>query len=166
MNRKSTIVRQEFDRFSSSILHANYPQIDIFQLEAGLIQGWLFSARIGSYPVTIGSFNRNILYEGHYNPEMLHIGFLLHSGNSAMVLAHNYDANNFSVDMGSVPVHGVLPANIVWANIYAPEQIILAGVQYSRKKMQALSLNLIYESQNLITEQEWEKIRKELTLPL
>ena len=137
MNRKSTIVRQEFDRFSSSILHAIYPQIDLFQMEAGSIQGWFFSAKIGSYQVTIGSFNRNILYEGRYNPEMLHIGFLLHSGNSAMVLAHNYDVNNFSVDLGSVPVHGVLPANIIWANIYAPEQIILADVQYSRKKIQA-----------------------------
>ncbi|MEA3467109.1 MAG: helix-turn-helix transcriptional regulator [Thermodesulfobacteriota bacterium] len=135
MNIKSIVVRQEFDLFSSGILHGNYPQIDLFQLGAGAIQGWLISARIGSYRVSIGSFNRTLLYEGHYNPEMLHIGFLLHTGNSAMVLGHNYDADNFSMDLGYIPVHGVLQANSVWANIYAPERVIMTGVQYSRKKM-------------------------------
>jgi len=137
MKIKSTVVRQEIDRFKSDILHANYPGIDTFQMEGGSIQGWLFLARIGSYRVIIGSFNRNILYEGLYNPAMLHIGFLLSYGNTAVVQAHHYDAQNISVDLGAVPVHGVLLANSVWGNIYAPEEVILKGVQYSRKSLHA-----------------------------
>lgn len=105
-----------------------------------MIQGWIFSARICSYRVNIGSFNRSFLYEGHFNPEMLHIGFFLHSRNSSMVLAHNYDTDSISVDLGTVPVHGILAANTVWANISAPEQVIMTGVQYSRKEMQASRL--------------------------
>lgn len=54
-----------------------------------------------------------------------------------MVLAHNYDTDSISVDLGSVPVHGILGANTVWADISAPEQVIMNGVQYSRKEMQA-----------------------------
>ena len=147
MKIKSTVVRREFDRFNSGILHDSYPGIDMLQLGAGSIQGWIFSARIGAYQVTIGSFNRDILYEGHYNPAMLHIGFLLYSGHSAVVQAHQYNAKNISVDLGAVPVHGVLLANSVWGNIYAPEKIIMTGVHYSRKKLQASPHLMIGDSE-------------------
>ncbi|MBW2660015.1 MAG: helix-turn-helix transcriptional regulator [Deltaproteobacteria bacterium] len=109
----------------------------MLQLGAGSIRGWLFLARIGFYRVIIGSFNRDILYEGYYNPAMLHIGFMLYSRQSAVVQAHRYNAKNISVDLGAVPVHGVLLANTVWGNIYAPEKIIMKGIHYSREKMKA-----------------------------
>ncbi len=147
MKIKSTVVRREYDRFYSSSLHDSYPGIDIFQLGAGSIQGWIFLARIGFYRVIIGSFNRDVLYEGYYNPAMLHIGFMLYSGQSAVVQAHQYNAKNISVDLGAVPVHGVLLANTVWGNIYAPEKIIMTGVHYSRKKLQASPHLMIGDSE-------------------
>ncbi len=147
MKKKSTVVRREFDRFDSSLLHDNYPGIDILQLGGGSIQGWIFLARVGFYQVTIGSFNRDILYEGHYNPAMLHIGFMLYSGHSAVVQAHQYNAKNISVDLGAVPVHGVLLANTVWGNIYAPEKKIMTGVHYSREKLQKFPHLMIGDSE-------------------
>ncbi len=144
---KPTVIRQKFDRFDSSILHDSYPGIDMLQLGAGSIQGWIFSAKIGYYRVIVGSFNQDFLYEGHFNPAMLHIGFLLYSGQSVVVQAHQYTAKNISVDLGATPVHGVLPANTVWGNIYAPEKIIMKGVHYSRKRLKASPHLMIGDSE-------------------
>jgi len=67
---------------------------------------------------------------------MLNIGFILNPEYSAVVQAHEYDAGAVSVDWGAVPMHEIFPANMVWANIYAPEKAVMEGIQYSKKQLQ------------------------------
>ncbi len=119
------------------MVHAGYPEIDLLQLEPGPIRGWVYSATLGRYRVNAGSFNRTTLYEGTYNPGMLHIGFILNPGYSAVVQAHEYDAGAVSVDRGAAPMHEIFPANMTWVNIYAPENTVMEGIQYSKKQLQA-----------------------------
>jgi len=137
MGSKSNLALQKFTRFEPGMVHTDFPGIDLLQLEAGSLQGWVFSAMIGPYHVNAGSFNRTLLYEGHYNPDRLHIGFILNPGYSAVVQAHEYDAGTVSVDRGAVPMHEIFPANMAWVNIYAPENTVMEGVQYSKKQLQA-----------------------------
>jgi len=120
------------------MVHAGYPEIDLLQLEPGPIRGWVYSATLGRYRVNAGSFNRTTLYEGTYNPGMLHIGFILNPGYSAVVQAHEYDAGAVSVDRGAAPMHEIFPANMAWVNIYAPENTVMEGISYSKKKLQAI----------------------------
>ncbi len=118
------------------MVHAGYPEIDLLQLEPGPIRGWIYSATLGRYRVNAGSFNRTTLYEGTFNPGMLHIGFILNPGYSAVVQAHEYDAGAVSVDQGAAPMHEIFPANMAWANIYAPENTVMEGIRYSKKQLQ------------------------------
>jgi len=114
--------------------HAGFPGIDAFQLEAGPLEGWIYSAMVGCYRVTAGCCNRAILYEGIYNLDMLHIGFILNPEHSAVVQAHEYNAASVSVDFGAVPMHDIFPANMAWANISAPEKTLMQGVPYSKNQ--------------------------------
>ena len=119
------------------MVHTDFPGIDLLQLEPGSLQGWIFSATAGPYQINAGSFNRTLLYEGHYNPDRLHIGFILTPEHSAVVQAHEYDAGTVAVNRGAVSMHEVFPSGMVWVDISASEKTMLDGISYSRKKLDA-----------------------------
>ena len=110
MYPKPNLALQKFTRFDPGMVHAGYPDIDIVQLEPGAMRGWVYSATIGPYRINAGSFNRTTLYEGTFNPGMLHVGCILNPGYSAVVQAHEYDAGGLSVDWGAVSMHEIFPA--------------------------------------------------------
>ena len=137
MKSKTDVLRQEFNRFSSDMVHGAYPGIDLFQLEPGAVKGWVFSTKIGPYYVNAGSFNRVLLYDGNFNPNMLHVGFIFSQDHTAMVQAHNYDSGTIDVNYGATYTHEIFPANMVWVNIYAPENIMMESGLDSNKKISA-----------------------------
>jgi len=137
MKLKSNLLRQEFNRFSTNMIHNPYPGIDLFQLEPGALQGWVFSAKVGPYYVNSGSFNRTILYEGTFNLGMMNVGFIFNQEHTAMVHAHEYDSGSMDINCGATSMYEVFPANMVWVGIYAPEKTMMDGIKYSKKKLYA-----------------------------
>ena len=137
MKSETNPALQKFTRFDPSLVHRDFPGINLLQLEAGSLQGWIFSTNIGPYHVTAGSFNRTLLYEGTYNPGIIHIGFILTPEHSAVVQAHEYDAGTLAVNRGAVSMHEVFPSGMVWADISASEKTMLEGISYSKKKLDA-----------------------------
>jgi len=107
----------------------------LYQLEPGTLKGWLFSTKVGSYHVTAGSFNRKLLYEGRFNPNVLHAGFILSPEHSIILNAHEFDSGILDINYGETYMHEVHPANMVWVNIYAPEVIMMEGVKYLKKTL-------------------------------
>ncbi len=135
MKIKSEKFRQEFNRFSTDMVHGVFPGMDLVQLEPGPLQGWTISARVGPYHVKAGSFDRVLLYDGRYNPEMVHVGFISSGEHTATSQAHAYSSGVISLDYGSSYMHEVFPADMVWVNIFASEAVVMKGIHYSRKKL-------------------------------
>ncbi len=135
MKLDSNIYRREFTRFSTDIVHGVFPGIDLVQLDSGPLKGWIITAKVGPYHVNAGSFDRVLLYDGRFNPEMVHVGFISSRGHEAMSQAHVYNSGVISLDYGSSYMHEVFPANTVWVNIFASETVVMKGIQYSKKKL-------------------------------
>ena len=135
MKSESNIFRQEFNRFSTDMVHRVFPGIDLAQLGPGPLQGWIISAMVGSYHLSAGKFDRALLYDGRYNPEMVHFGFIFSEEHIATSQAHKYDNGVISLDSGSSYMHEVFPAHMVWVNIFASEAVVMKGIRYSKKKL-------------------------------
>ena len=118
------------------MLHQVFPDIDILQLEPGPIKGWVLSDRIGPYRLSASGFDRALLLEGTFHLNMLHVGFILSQKHSAIALAHEYNSGAIDINYGNTYTHEVYPANMVWGNIYAPEEIMMDGIQYSKTMLQ------------------------------
>lgn len=148
MKSNSKFTLQKFTNFSSSMLHQAFPDIDILQLESGPIKGWVLSARIGPYHLNASSFDRAFLLEGTFNSNMLHVGFILSQEHSAIALAHEYNSGTIDINYGATYTREVYPANMVWGNIYAPEKIMMDGIQYSKKMLKTHSHLIINGSRD------------------
>jgi len=135
MKWDADIKRWEFTRFSRDMVQGVFPGIDLVQMDSGPLRGWIFSAKVGPYHVNAGSFDRVLLYDGRYNPEMVHIGLISSQEHSAMSQAHEYDSGAISLDYGSSYMHEVYPAKMVWANISASEAVMMKGIQFPRRKL-------------------------------
>jgi len=122
---KQSVGLQQFNHFDPSMVHGNFPQVDMLQLSPGEFRGWVFSEKVGEYRINAGSSNQAILCEGRYNPEMIHIGFILNSGHSAIVQAHEFRDDTVAVYRGAIPMHEVLPAHMVWVDIFTPEKSLM-----------------------------------------
>lgn len=119
------------------MVHRAFPGIDLVQLESGPLHGWVFLEKIGPYHVSIGSFDRSLLYDGRYNSGMLHLGFILSEGHTGISQAHEYGNGVISLDLGASYMHEIFPAHMVWVNIAASEAVLMKGVTYSKKELQA-----------------------------
>ena len=117
------------------MVHGVFPGMDLVQLEAGPLQGWIISATVGPYHVNAGSFDRALLYDGRYNAGMVHVGFIFSREHIANSQAHEYGNGVISLDCGSSYMHEIFPANMVWVNIFASEAVMMKDIQYSRKKL-------------------------------
>jgi len=125
----------KFNRFSKDMIHRSFPGIDLFQLSPGTVQGWVLSAQVGPYHINAGSFNRVLLYEGTFNPDRLHLGFIFSREHSAMVHAHQYNSGTIDINKDTTFVHEIFPPNMVWANIFADEKTIMKNIRYSKQKL-------------------------------
>jgi AraC-like DNA-binding protein len=110
------------DVFDSGILHGEFPQMNLFQMSPGAFEGWVFSAQMENCKITAGSFNQEVLVEGHYNPDTFHVGFILSPGHSAVVQAHEYDNGTLTVHRNAIALHEVFPAKMAWVDIAIPEK--------------------------------------------
>jgi len=135
MKSESEYVLQKITRFSKGMIHRSYPGIDMVQLSPGPLTGWFFSAQVGPYHVNAGSFDRGLLYEGLFNPGRMHVGFILSPQHSAIVHAHEYNSGVIDINVGSVFVHEVFPAGMVWVNIFADENTMMRRIKYSKDKL-------------------------------
>ncbi len=118
------------------MVHDFYPEINVLQLEAGAITGWVFHATIGPYTISAGHADKTLLYEGKHNENMLHIGFILNHGYSAVAEAHKYTEDSLSIDYGAAPLHEVYPANMSWASVYATKEIIMKDLSFPTRKLE------------------------------
>jgi AraC-like DNA-binding protein len=98
--------------------------MDLFQLDPGSFQGWIFSAQMENCRIRAGSFSQAVLIEGHYNPDCFHIGFILSLGHSAMVQAHKYNDGTLTIHRNAIAMHEVFPADLAWVDIAIPEEIV------------------------------------------
>ena len=122
MRQQSNPALQRFDGFDSQLLHAELPQMDLFQLSPGPFEGWLFSAPMENCRIAAGGFNQAVLVEGHYNPDTFHVGFILSLGHSAIVQAHEYDNGTLTIHRNAVAMHELFPAHLAWVDIAIPEK--------------------------------------------
>ncbi len=122
MTKLHSPVLRKFETFDSRTLRADFPQIDLFQLSPGRFRGWIFSSWMEICRITVGSFNQAVLCEGRYNPDTLHIGFILSSGHSAVVEAHEYDDGTVTIHRNAIAMHEVFPADLNWIDIAISEK--------------------------------------------
>ncbi len=129
--KKSTAL-QKFTQFDPGMVRRGFPRITAFQLDSGPLHAWLFSKQVGPYRVNAGMCNRSILYEGHYNPKMVHVGFIFSPEHKAVVHAHHYDSSMIAITHREISMHEVFSPNLIWVDISAPEEIIMQGISYSK----------------------------------
>ena len=127
---------KKITRFKSSWVHGGFPHIDAIQLEAGPVEGWIFSATSEGYRINAGTCNRTLLYEGHYNPGLMHVGFIYSPEHTAVVHAHAYDSGTIALNHHAVSMHEIFPADMIWVDISASEQTILHEVSSSKNQRQ------------------------------
>ncbi len=148
MKSEPKTVYKEFNQASIDMIHGDYPNIDLFQLEPGPVKGWGFSGKVGSYHINAGSFDKVILYEGTYNKRMLHVGLILNPEHSAMVQAHKYNSGTMTINYGEIYMHEIFPHNMTWVNIFAPEKVLMDGINYSKEKLHRNPKLIIEGAQN------------------
>jgi len=124
MKQLHSPILRKLDAFDPYLLHTFFPQIDLLQLSPGSFQGWLFSAQMENCRITAGSFNQSVLCEGRYNPDTFHAGFILSSGHSAVVQAHEYNDGTLTIHRNAIALHEVFPANLAWVDVSIPEKTI------------------------------------------
>ncbi len=116
------------DRFEPGLVHTGFPHIDAIQLDRGPFAGWIFTAPVGAYRVNIGTSNRTLLYEGHYNPEMVHVGLIFSQEHAAVVHGHSYSSGLLAIHGKTALMHEIFPPGMAWADISVPETIMLDGI--------------------------------------
>lgn len=119
------------------MVHRVFPDIDLVQLEPGPLCGWVFFEKVGPFRVSIGSFDRSLLYDGRYNSGMLNLCFIFSEGHTGMSQAHEYGNGVISLNLGASYMHEIFPAHMIWLNIAAPEAVLMKGITYSKKELQA-----------------------------
>jgi len=152
MKELSTIKHQTFDSFDSRILHTDFSQIDLIQLSPGRFHGWMFSAQMAHCRIAVGSFNQAIICEGNYNPDTLHIGFILSPGHSAVVQAHEYDDGTLTIHRNAIGMHEVFPPDLTWVNISIPEKKLPQTIPpFTIEKLAGLSQIFMKGSRSSLT---------------
>ena len=129
MSNPSNYQFHKFSQFDSTAIQAVYPGVTTVQLEPGSLEGWIRAATIDQVRINTGTLNRAALYEGSYNDDMINVGFILNPDSTAVVHGHGYGAGTVSVDVGDVYLHEAYPANMIWAGISIPEEVLLEDLK-------------------------------------
>ena len=152
MKEHATTKRKTLNTFDPDILRGEFPNIELIQLTPGPFQGSIFSAQMEHCRVTVGSFNQAVVCEGSYNPDTLHIGFMLSPGHSVVVQAHEYDDGTLTIHRNAISMHEVFPPDLTWVDITISEKKVSEIIpSFTAEKLAGLSQFFMQGTRSTLT---------------